>query len=121
MVQEDFKVVVSEAQLGKQIGNSMSVNLLERLFVRLLPFANLIPEGIVLADRYQGQRIHYGALVFQRNTRQSTGALDRWISDFFSFFRKSNLVDRFSILETLYFQMLVCFSPKSKAQGPRKS
>jgi len=102
MVPEDFKVVVSEAQLGKQIGNSMSVNLLERLFVRLLPFANLIPEGIVLADRYQGQRIHYGALVFQRNTRQSTGALDRWISEIVSFFfRKSNLVDRFSILEFL--------------------
>ena len=83
MVPEDFKVVVSEAQLGKQIGNSMSVNLLERLFVRLLPFANLIPEGIVLVDRYQGQRIHYGALVCQ-----STGALDRWISEIVSFFPK---------------------------------
>eukprot|EP00413_Alexandrium_margalefii_P009372 CAMPEP_0204539654 /NCGR_PEP_ID=MMETSP0661-20131031/16899_1 /ASSEMBLY_ACC=CAM_ASM_000606 /TAXON_ID=109239 /ORGANISM="Alexandrium margalefi, Strain AMGDE01CS-322" /LENGTH=303 /DNA_ID=CAMNT_0051546273 /DNA_START=6 /DNA_END=913 /DNA_ORIENTATION=+ len=33
---KDFQVAVSEAQLGKQIGNAMSVNVLERLFVRLL-------------------------------------------------------------------------------------
>jgi DNA (cytosine-5)-methyltransferase 1 len=39
---EGFKVVVSDAQLGKQIGNAMSCNVLERLFVRLLPAAGLV-------------------------------------------------------------------------------
>merc|ERR1712129_690817 len=39
---EGFKVVVSEAQLGRQIGNAMSCNVLERLFVRLLPAAGLV-------------------------------------------------------------------------------
>jgi len=36
-----FKVAISETQLGKQLGNTMSVNVLERLFVRLLPAAGL--------------------------------------------------------------------------------
>lgn len=36
-----FTVVVSETQLGKQIGNAMSCNVLERLLVRLLPAAGL--------------------------------------------------------------------------------
>ena len=48
-----FKVVVSEAQLGIQIGNSMSVNVLERLFVRILPAARLVPHG-ALPDHWAG-------------------------------------------------------------------
>lgn len=49
---ETFKVAVSETQLGKQIGNAMSVNVLERLFARLLPAAGLVPHGS-LSDRWQ--------------------------------------------------------------------
>jgi len=40
-----FKVAVTETQLGKQLGNTMSVNVLERLFVRLLPAANLLKRN----------------------------------------------------------------------------
>jgi DNA (cytosine-5)-methyltransferase 1 len=46
-----FKKVVSDCNLGKQIGNSMSVNVLERLFVRALPAAQLVPHG-TLKDRW---------------------------------------------------------------------
>jgi len=51
---EGFKVAVSDAQLGKQIGNAMSVNVLERLFVRLLPAAGLVPASS-LQDRWAVQ------------------------------------------------------------------
>jgi len=37
----EFHVAVKEKQLGQQIGNSMSLNVLERLFARLLPAAGL--------------------------------------------------------------------------------
>mmetsp|Transcript_54883 Transcript_54883/g.172195 ORF Transcript_54883/g.172195 Transcript_54883/m.172195 type:complete len:326 (-) Transcript_54883:67-1044(-) len=50
-----FKVAVSDCQLGKQIGNAMSVNVLERLFVRLLPACGLVSHG-VLTDRWQQGR-----------------------------------------------------------------
>jgi site-specific DNA-cytosine methylase len=43
-----FNLVVSLSQLGQQIGNSMSLNVLERLFVRLLPAADLSEK---LVDR----------------------------------------------------------------------
>lgn len=46
-----FKVDVTEPQLGKQIGNAMSVNVLERLLVRILPAAKLAPHG-ALRDRW---------------------------------------------------------------------
>jgi len=49
---EGFQVVVSDAQLGKQIGNAMSCNVLERLFVRLLPAAGLAAPGN-LHDRWE--------------------------------------------------------------------
>uniref|UniRef100_A0A6U6NTH1 DNA (cytosine-5-)-methyltransferase n=1 Tax=Zooxanthella nutricula TaxID=1333877 RepID=A0A6U6NTH1_9DINO len=48
---EGFKVAVTEVQLGKQIGNAMSCNVLERLFVSLLPAVGLVPQGR-LHDRY---------------------------------------------------------------------
>jgi len=47
---EGFRIAVSEAQLGKQIGNAMSCNVLERLFVRLLPAAGLAAS---LHDRWE--------------------------------------------------------------------
>eukprot|EP00928_Gymnodinium_smaydae_P065132 TRINITY_DN48314_c0_g1_i1.p1 TRINITY_DN48314_c0_g1~~TRINITY_DN48314_c0_g1_i1.p1 ORF type:complete len:389 (+),score=64.17 TRINITY_DN48314_c0_g1_i1:98-1168(+) len=48
-----FKQAVSEAQWGNQIGNSMSVNVLERIFVRLLPQAGLVPKNTQLKDRWE--------------------------------------------------------------------
>eukprot|EP00443_Scrippsiella_acuminata_P016363 CAMPEP_0115206868 /NCGR_PEP_ID=MMETSP0270-20121206/20425_1 /TAXON_ID=71861 /ORGANISM="Scrippsiella trochoidea, Strain CCMP3099" /LENGTH=440 /DNA_ID=CAMNT_0002620449 /DNA_START=67 /DNA_END=1387 /DNA_ORIENTATION=+ len=48
---EGFQVAVSDPQLGKQIGNAMSVNILERLFARLLPAARLAEPGS-LVDRW---------------------------------------------------------------------
>jgi len=50
-----FRVAVSECQLGRQIGNAMSVNVLERLFVRLLPACGLVRRG-ALVDRWQKGR-----------------------------------------------------------------
>jgi len=47
-----FKVAVTESQLGKQLGNTMSVNVLERLFVRLLPAAKLVKKDEV-KDRWE--------------------------------------------------------------------
>jgi len=47
-----FKVAISENSLGKQLGNTMSVNVLERLFVRLLPAAGLVRKGEV-KDRWE--------------------------------------------------------------------
>merc|ERR1712194_464674 len=52
-----FHVAVSDTQLGKQLGNTMSVNVLERLFVRLLPAAKLVRAG-ALKDRWaSGQAV----------------------------------------------------------------
>ena len=51
MKPEKFKVAVSQAQLGKQIGNAMSVNVLERLFVCALPAAGLVAHD-ALKDRW---------------------------------------------------------------------
>jgi len=53
MKPENFKLAVSENQWGSQIGNSMSVNILERIFVRLLPSVGLVPEGKRLTDRWE--------------------------------------------------------------------
>jgi len=52
MCPETFKVAVSSAQLGKQIGNAMSANVLERLFARVLPAAGLARHGS-LVDRWE--------------------------------------------------------------------
>merc|ERR1712194_563943 len=52
-----FTVAVSDAQLGKQLGNTMSVCVLERLFTRILPAAKLVRRGIV-KDRWEnGQAV----------------------------------------------------------------
>mmetsp|Transcript_54869 Transcript_54869/g.172149 ORF Transcript_54869/g.172149 Transcript_54869/m.172149 type:complete len:326 (+) Transcript_54869:2-979(+) len=55
MCPETFKKAVSERQLGTQIGNAMSVNVLERIFVRLLPACGLARHG-ALTDRWQKGR-----------------------------------------------------------------
>merc|ERR1719464_1740149 len=47
-----FKQVVSDKALGGQIGNAMSQNILERLFVSLLPAAGLVQRGTRLRDRW---------------------------------------------------------------------
>mmetsp|Transcript_33737 Transcript_33737/g.85291 ORF Transcript_33737/g.85291 Transcript_33737/m.85291 type:complete len:344 (+) Transcript_33737:3-1034(+) len=47
-----FRQVVSDTQLGKQLGNTMSVNVLERLLVRLLPAAGLV-SAAGLRDRWE--------------------------------------------------------------------
>merc|ERR1719330_1914310 len=52
MEPEGFKVVVSQGQWGKQIGNAMSCNVLERILVRLLPAAGLHPAAL-LHDRWE--------------------------------------------------------------------
>ena len=46
-----FIVSVSEFQLGKQLGNTMSVNVLERIMTRLLPAAGLVNGS--LRDRWE--------------------------------------------------------------------
>jgi len=46
-----FQVAVSKAQLGKQLGNTMSVNTFERLLTRVLPAAKLVRHGDV-TDRW---------------------------------------------------------------------
>ena len=46
-----FPLVVSEVQVWHQLGNSMSVNVLERLLVQLL-FAAQLSGGAILQDRY---------------------------------------------------------------------
>ena len=46
-----FNVSVSECQLGKQLGNTMSVNVLERILTRLLPAAGLVKGP--LRDRWE--------------------------------------------------------------------
>jgi len=50
--EDGFKIVVSPRQLGNQIGNAMSVNVLERIFVRALPAAGLVP-ATRLHDRWE--------------------------------------------------------------------
>merc|ERR1711865_874710 len=45
-----FVVAVSENRLGHQLGNTMSVCVLERLFTRLLPAAKLV--GSTIKDRW---------------------------------------------------------------------
>ena len=52
MCPTEFTVAVTDAQLRKQLGNAMSVNVLERLLVRVLPAAGLVQHG-VLVDRWE--------------------------------------------------------------------
>merc|ERR1719265_2766634 len=53
----EFNLAVTEGQLGRQLGNTMSVNVLERLLVRVLPAAKLARKRDV-TDRWEnGQAI----------------------------------------------------------------
>jgi len=51
-MQRSFKQVVSDRQLGAQIGNAMSQNIIERLLVKLLPAAGLVSQDQPLHDRW---------------------------------------------------------------------
>jgi len=51
MKPSEFKCVVSLNQLGRQLGNAMSVNVLERIFCNLLPAAGLT-KASKLEDRW---------------------------------------------------------------------
>jgi len=52
---DKFKKTVSETQLGIQIGNAMSVNVLERLFVRILPAAGLVAHNTLIDHWARGK------------------------------------------------------------------
>ena len=45
MMPSDFKVAVSKTALGKQIGNAMSIHVIERLLVKRLPAAGFVMRG----------------------------------------------------------------------------
>ncbi len=45
MLSTSLEVVVSDTDFGHQLGNSMSINVLQRLLVSLLPAAGLSPPG----------------------------------------------------------------------------
>jgi len=47
-----FQQVVSDKHLGAQIGNAMSQNILERIFIKFLPLAGLVDHNMVLKDRW---------------------------------------------------------------------
>mmetsp|Transcript_73347 Transcript_73347/g.207856 ORF Transcript_73347/g.207856 Transcript_73347/m.207856 type:complete len:383 (-) Transcript_73347:115-1263(-) len=75
---ETFKLAVSETQLGKQIGNAMSCNVLERLFARALPAARLIEHGAVV-DRWAAGKPP-ACLTTARKARLTTLSKKRTIS-----------------------------------------
>jgi DNA (cytosine-5)-methyltransferase 1 len=52
MEKKAFKQVVTDKQLGMQIGNAMSQNVLERILVKLLPAAGLVHQDTDLNDRW---------------------------------------------------------------------
>lgn len=74
MVPSAFNQVVSDLQLGAQIGNSMSVNVLERIFVRLLPHAGLVPKNKVLKDVWQAAVQRAGGIAAVPAERKAPGA-----------------------------------------------
>ena len=49
----DMPIAVSAEAMGRMLGNTMSQNILERLFVHVLPLVGLAEPG-VLVDRWQG-------------------------------------------------------------------
>merc|ERR1719394_1927258 len=48
-----FKQVVTDRQMGAQIGNAMSQNVIERILCKLLPAAGLVAANTVPVDRWQ--------------------------------------------------------------------
>jgi DNA (cytosine-5)-methyltransferase 1 len=53
----NFMIAVPESQLGKQLGNTMSVNVIERVLVRLLPAAKLVRHGQLKDHWKSGQAV----------------------------------------------------------------
>ena len=52
-VDDSLLVVIPEIHFRRLLGNSMSINVLERIMCTLLPAAGLWPQG-ALIDRYAG-------------------------------------------------------------------
>jgi hypothetical protein len=53
--------MVSSRKAGGMIGNAIAVNVLERIFCRLLPAAGLVPEG-ALIDRWATSKQQHEAV-----------------------------------------------------------
>ena len=53
---KNFVVAVSGTQLGNQLGNTMSVNVIERLLGRVLPAVGLVKHGSLI-DRWEMERL----------------------------------------------------------------
>jgi len=51
-MERSFKQVVSDLQLGAQIGNAMSQNVIERILIKVLPAAGLVSPCRRLVDRW---------------------------------------------------------------------
>lgn len=80
---EGFKQVVSDSQLGAQIGNAMSGNVLERIFVRLLPAAGLVPARR-LRDRWAASKLKLakiraclGMFALKKKRKDRTSSLNK--------------------------------------------
>lgn len=73
---EGFKVVVPDVQLGRQIGNAMSVNVLERIFVRLLPAAGFAAPGS-LRDKWEEADVSSSSTRKRASSSGTAGASKR--------------------------------------------
>lgn len=74
-----FTCVVTTNQLGRQLGNAMSVNVLERIFLSLLPAAGLTRKSVKLEDRWaSGKAIQAlkGSAVYETPQKRSAEACD---------------------------------------------
>ena len=57
MLPSEFNMVTSEAAIGKQLGNTMSVNVIERVLVSLLPAAGFTNQGKIIDRCLDGSAI----------------------------------------------------------------
>jgi len=48
MKPSDLQVNVGKTSFGKQLGNAMSLNVLQRLLCSILPAAGLVPHGMLV-------------------------------------------------------------------------
>ena len=60
-----FTQTTTDAQLGQMLGNSMSVNVLQRLLCRLLPAAGLCPASLLLPDHWEAAAVAEAAAAAQ--------------------------------------------------------
>eukprot|EP00931_Biecheleriopsis_adriatica_P081452 TRINITY_DN5477_c0_g1_i1.p1 TRINITY_DN5477_c0_g1~~TRINITY_DN5477_c0_g1_i1.p1 ORF type:complete len:404 (+),score=70.21 TRINITY_DN5477_c0_g1_i1:86-1213(+) len=75
-MERSFKQVVSNSQLGAQIGNAMSQNVIERLMLKVLPAAGLVSYRRRLVDRWQNSAARKAKVqVSSRKRAASSSAL----------------------------------------------